>query len=605
MSSKKYFQQLRQSFKNDPYQDRFVQELQDHAQDLEAELPTSKKLNLSDMKKEFGDPKTVRETFNAILRPWEKLFFVFEGLFYGILMLPFSLMGVQFFHGMVLDGGYFNINIIILAIIWFFVYLLAFRRYLRFQVNFRFALLAWIALVFGPTLLYALSYFIDAGNLSLSLYSETAMDYLNPKRLTLVLTSFLSTHIGLSFLAWSLQKPKRNHRKSHSEAPWMTRLKTFLFVYFVLFLMTRTLSTYLANFEFISSYWQILNVPFSPLIFIEFILNFIFSATFGNQGQASVFFGFYVPAMILGFLTLQSIVYLIYQKTWRSRRTLIVLYAFSLLLINPQAFALKPDYQVPWLSVSEIVEKRQVGPFYAAMQYFNRDEGLLFHYQIDLAPVKTPSSLKFEITQNTNRDPSYIIDVDGFESADYQALIDSKGQLIKNLIDPLSDHRKHCLQGKLPEEECYLRLEEFKICHESSKELGLGSLTCDPLHPDDRKAFETYMNEKEEGQHESIDEGSIGHELICEKWKDDVVIYPGQEPDFPTERIPLKKDDNYQYTCQKLFVGDEPIAASRLMIEDWLFSDDGHWLMLLLSTGTYNPQEVHLLDLRNLNNENH
>ena len=543
MNSKKYFNQLRQAFKNDPYQNRFLQELQHHAEDLESELPKSKKLTPDAMKKYFGEPKEVKKTFNAIVRPWEKIFFVLEGLFYGVMILFFSLIGTDIFQGLAVYGFSVDPGVLILVIIWFFLYLFAFGRYFKFHVNFQFVLLSWVALIFGPTLIHAVLFFIDISSLGLSIYPESSIDYMSVSILFPAMGGFFGVHAILGFLACKLQKPDKKKGQSREPVKWVKQFRVFLFIYISAFIVYRTVGTYFGSPNFHGSVWQWFNLPFSPLIFIEFILGFLFSATFGTQGQPSLFFSLYFPAMLLGFLTLQSVIALIHKKTWRSRRTLIVLYALSLLFINPQAFELKPEYEVPYVSVSEMVEKKQASFLYPAMKYFNQDEGLLFHYYIDLHFSDTDL---FFIQQNTGK----IFAID------------------PGMFDVFNEHKTTDSQNAFVQE---IEMENF---HENWPDSG-----------------------------DDVWGKNLHKKLICEQIAGEFIFdSPEDEKNAPTQKVALSKNNNaYWNRCQKLFLGDQLISNSILNIEDWLFSENGNWLLLHLNNGAYDPEEVHLLDLRGLN----
>ena len=88
MNQESYFAQLRQEFQNDPYRERFLQELEDHAEDLQGDIvPSNKSLTTDFMKKHFGEPKQVKKDFMAITRPWQKWLEAGEAFLYGILMV--------------------------------------------------------------------------------------------------------------------------------------------------------------------------------------------------------------------------------------------------------------------------------------------------------------------------------------------------------------------------------------------------------------------------------------------------------------------------------------------------------------------------------------
>lgn len=522
MSLNSYFSQLRQEFKNDPYRDRFLSELEDHADDLaEHENLTEKNLTPHFMKTHFGDPKQVKKIFNAVVRPWENLFFILEGLFYGIMMLFFSLMGTDLIQGFVSNEFFLNPFVFILFVAWFFIYLLAFRRYLIFQKTSKSSLLLWIFLVAGPTFIHGLLYLADGASLNLSIYPE--LSYLNPQKVMWIAGLFFAGHGALGLLSWMLQNAEEKKGQFRPPAKFTQQFRSFLFIYILAFILFRTLGSYFGFPFFNGSNWAWLMTLFSPLIFVEYLFFFFFSATF----RESLFLSLYMPAMLMGFLAVVSLLALFRQKTWRSRRTLVVLYVFSFLFMSPQAFTINPDYTVPHTSLSQIVEKEKVGWLYAPMKYLNSDEGIFFHYTIGI-------------------------------TGDY----------------------------------FYLKQNTGDIFYVNQKDLGKNNLkkmilTQAPplLNADKYVSLMNFFSERP---------------LICEKIAGDLIFNSlEEERQAPTEKITLEKGVGWP-TCQKLFLNEQLISNSPLNIRNWFFSEDGNWLLLHLQKGAYDPEEVHLLDLRQI-----
>jgi len=69
MNQKKFFKQLKDELHNHPYQDRYLEELQNHAEDLEEE-----QLNDENWKHRMGEPLGIKANFMKIMHPFAALF---------------------------------------------------------------------------------------------------------------------------------------------------------------------------------------------------------------------------------------------------------------------------------------------------------------------------------------------------------------------------------------------------------------------------------------------------------------------------------------------------------------------------------------------------
>ncbi len=515
MKQDAFFSQLRREFQNDPYRDRFLAELEDHAEDLaEAQNIAPKSLNSGFMQKHFGEPSQIKETFHRIVRPWDKLFFVLEGLFYGFLMLPLSFVFTHSLQNFLLRD-FADLGMLGAPFLWLFFYGLAFYRYRKFELGLRRPWLLWLALIAGPSLIHAGLFFWDAGSLAASVYPESQTSYMFPPAILKALAAFIGINAVAAVTGWLLSGISSS-KKTASSAILIAFFKKAIFVYFALFIALRTGGTYLGFPAILSSGIAVLYYPFAPLFFAEYLSGFFFSSIFGSQSQANLLFSLYIPAMVLIFLGLQSLVALLRQKNWRSPRLLVLAYVVSLGFLTPRPFELHPDYALPALPVSRLAEKRQASILYPAMKYFNQDEGTLFHYQI------------------------------GYDSAHAQLYFrQNTGQTFYLNPQAWAEGRPEAL-------------------------FGASALSAGNNPP--RLA--------EAGEY-AVRNGFKAH-LLCEG---------APEADFSASSWQL---------CPKIKFKGRALSDSPLDVKDIAFSPDGRWLLLLLSTGAYNPQEVHLLDLRNL-----
>lgn len=73
MNKEKFFKQLKDEIHGHPFRDRFLEELQDHAEDLENDKELKTKFIESEMiKKYLGEPKDVSRKFKFMMNPWNQ-----------------------------------------------------------------------------------------------------------------------------------------------------------------------------------------------------------------------------------------------------------------------------------------------------------------------------------------------------------------------------------------------------------------------------------------------------------------------------------------------------------------------------------------------------
>ncbi len=131
MKQDAFFAQLRREFQNDPYRDRFLAELEDHAEDLaEAQKIGPKSLNSGFMQKHFGEPKQVKKDFVSITRPWQKWLEASEAFGYGILMV-FWLTAFTLIDFISSNAVPFFIQILIVGLFLFIPYPFIWKKLLK------------------------------------------------------------------------------------------------------------------------------------------------------------------------------------------------------------------------------------------------------------------------------------------------------------------------------------------------------------------------------------------------------------------------------------------------------------------------------------------
>jgi len=383
MKQKDFFKQLKTELHNHPYRDRYLEELKAHAEDLEKDKSqSSQKLTDNFMKKRMGEPKAVKEIFLKIMNPFEKLFFVLEGLFYGGVFLPIAIiLCISIRNILFLEDssslGYFLILSILALTTLFIIYRLAFHRFFELSENSLKKRVLWLALIFIPGLFIFCFLSFKQQNYLASQTSNTV----------LLISVFLGLNLLSGYLAWKYSGKSKKIKAPTGKGNQLT-LKRFVLGYFFLSIIVRTIlinSISLSgtiNNPFLESIAPSL-VVMLLIIPLEFIPAFFWSALVGSQyDQTSLLLTFYLHIGLILFLGLQSLYVVIQQRNWFSFRGLIFFYALSLFFIQGDSFINEPEFKVPAINVSELIEKDRVGIFYPTLKYFNSDEGSLFKYQV-------------------------------------------------------------------------------------------------------------------------------------------------------------------------------------------------------------------------------
>lgn len=158
MNQKDFFRQLKDELKGNPYRDRFLEELQDHAEDLEEALKVRNEFARSEMmKKYFGDPEDIKNIFLKIMHPFGKLLFNLEGFSYGIIILPFNLkayLNITDFRNI---NPFSIFQLFLLCVTLFLLYFSFFERYMHLSSTSKKGLLNWVLLIILPSFLWLIS----------------------------------------------------------------------------------------------------------------------------------------------------------------------------------------------------------------------------------------------------------------------------------------------------------------------------------------------------------------------------------------------------------------------------------------------------------------
>lgn len=386
MASNNFFKQLKAELHDHPYRDRYLEELQNHVEDLEKDTSESnKKLTDKIMKKRMGDAKTVKENFLNIMNPFDKLFFILEGLFYGLLFVPITFFIFSQLRSDLHFAGYWGAfgsfesllaTIAFNLLVLFVLYVLAYQRFEALEPMVNFKKRTWNLLLLGPGLVA----------LATSFYFEITNEFaftMHPVTAFLILLTYGLLHLITIYLASNLYRLKLKEKNKLID--WLKYgIKILAFTYFVLCVLYRTIGSHIAvmkpgNFPDSIAFLQI----FAPLQMIEINFGRAWAGLMNSSLlDVNPFITLYLPAILILFVTAQSVWMIVRQKKWLNFRGLIVFYIVSLFFISPQHFVEKPDFKGAYINVSEMIEKKQVSIFYPILKYFNANRGGLFKYEV-------------------------------------------------------------------------------------------------------------------------------------------------------------------------------------------------------------------------------
>lgn len=475
MSQKDFFKQLKDEFPEHPYRDRYLEELQNHVEDMKEE-----KLKEGMWNKRMGEVKKIKENFIKIMNPFGALFFILEGILVGILL---GFASMLFYVNLTLISNIqylwqsIFLNLVIISIIWFIGHLIALKLFLRIKNLSGLREKTWIFLTNLPSLLlcFYITYptllifrelntydiapilwiFVNALILFLSykIYKNpkiqpvkikgsnplfllngflfTVLSFLDFKYFSTfiiiaILGLFLFINLALFFLNLKYKKKGRPFEINLSIIFWLAVISIFL----------RTLLTY-TDMDFWANHSYLL-LPLFPI----FLLDIIFETTWFLNGYESLWQ--YIPFIILIYIIFQSIFILLKQRTLSYVHFFLLIYCLSFFFINKMAFILDPHFKKDSVLVSQMIEQDQFSIFYPYLKYFNVDKSSffkgnldfdgfksnLFDYEISLYSPKTGEN--YFVLKNLNIKDTYFIDINKLNEIDFRY---PKDLLQKNLFD--------------------------------------------------------------------------------------------------------------------------------------------------------------------------
>lgn len=424
---KKYFAELEEELKNLPLKERLLQELSDHVEDLEQEEANT--LNIQKMNRKIGDPKYIKTSYYSILNPLRGLYFLAEGLFCGLLLLPLGMVSflsqgmlTNIFYPASLGGdrSFLTILSILLGLgffcfLWFIAFSSAFKHWRKLTKTTGYPLRFWIPLMLFPTVAIWGSFFVNSLNLFLE--CPRCNEYPMSDLASIVAPIIISS--GVLFLAGHLAWKKSKLPLRKSKIQWSKGIDFILALYLVAYGLLRTGATYelleWMSVEDPSLFMQFLMQLFTPLFFFEY-LTLLLVNSLGHSFTSGVWtIGFI--ALVLFFLVVQWIVDLIKNKKITWLRAGVAWWALSLLLVNPHVYAPTIEWQKSALPISENIEKEQHGILYGLLKYSNQSEGRFYRYNVEW------SDAEFIVTQNSGE--AFRINPEKLDEGTYTSIVDS------------------------------------------------------------------------------------------------------------------------------------------------------------------------------------
>ncbi len=397
-----------------PYKKRWMKELNDHLDDLKEDLSyNNRSLSSLAITERMGNPKKTVSDFYEKLHPWRALYYWSEALFTGVIVLSISMMlwplHIAFFawddffarpEDSSISASILLVTIVprllLTCAIWFIVHSLAWKKAYKNQKETGLSMIPWGILITLPFLLIQVIWLKSVWGMGYEqefMSSETLFMFLG-------LGGLVFCNLGASFLARHFVIQKKHQTKS-AEKPSKSSKALYLFIglYLIAYGLLRTLGTYVEL-----PYPELANsvgLMFLPIVILEFMSTIMIGMI--SQNNANIL-AFAIPllygvGLILIFISVQSLVHMIYKKRWSWSRVGLTVYALSILLINVDR--LNPELE--WDSaqveiVSNTIEKEQTGLFYPLFKWTNQDEGKMFRYAVDFEDGE------FILQQNTGKE---------------------------------------------------------------------------------------------------------------------------------------------------------------------------------------------------------
>jgi len=394
MYKEKFFKQLKDELHGHPFRGRFLEELQDHAEDLVSnEKIKNDSIQSEIIKKYLGAPKEIKSNFMKTMHPFANILFYLEGICYGLLLMPINM----FFFLIVASSGSIDslfISIyraIVLIGTLFLLYFICFKRFLNIKPTVNKGPFWWTVLISLPSFIWLIASIIGLFYRPTILMPNLAPGYI----------VYLILSVGLLYTSWRTAN-RFSDDKILNKNKSLFIIRIVAFSYFISFLIFRTANSYIDLMIYQGDSVSFLAEIFSPLLMLEDLFSFLSNVTLSlfdyiSGGSNSIFINVYFPALILGFISIYSLWIVTKHKKVIFLRLGIFSYVLSLFFINTEAYTERITFQVDALPLSSIIEKNELKFLYGPTKFFNEEEGRLFNYAVDF------KNGEFEVQNNIGK----------------------------------------------------------------------------------------------------------------------------------------------------------------------------------------------------------
>ncbi len=420
MKKSRYFIKLRSEFESSPFQERFLEELEAHAEDLiEDQAVPKKSVDASFLQKCFGEPNEVKKKFIEITDPWQKWWERLEAFGYGTLLIIW--MSASDTMNVILNYPQISIQSLLTIIFLLIPYPFIWKKILskKDNLNSNPGLLAWVT---APNIIFLglswINFSLNLGNnssintefylkmtgisialglVSFALFAKQRNSTYQRLLLSAILsinTIFLASGLYQIYQFWSniediailyllynsglillitavisiwLLKNKKKEKVPKKNTKKILKFITFFIFFYILSHTILRVSIPYLDFTFYewadTTWWRLL---FFPINYLETILLFFLPSNISSSIKWAHFFQIF----IMSFILMVGLSYQLMKKRFSYIASSGIIYALGLFLVAGM-YQENPDLSihVPYIMVSEVIEKNQYGPFHGAVHY--------------------------------------------------------------------------------------------------------------------------------------------------------------------------------------------------------------------------------------------
>jgi len=415
MIKNEYLQAVSNNLDNYSYRQRFLEELSDHYDDESYNLAVSGKKNADEAtQNNMGEPTLLAENFNKNMEKIYKMHWirnviitaVAAALVYALSSFLGNIISNTFIKS---DNSYLIdfIYAIISTILMILYYLFGMSNIRSPKLSKKRKIVIILLLLFFPLLisLFSLFFLFFDSIIAYVSQNENTGD-INWQQIILPNLISFSKNIFITVLGWfvinrSLAKPAILHAKASNIFNILKICIYLMIIGIILFPIIFPINASATNniFQFIFM------LNFIIMILSGIIISNIFNVLITQYFVISI----YLIAII--FTVWHIIRYLQFKiqkdalQKFPWMALILLIYSFTSLVVLPLQKNTSSEefqsikWQVPAVYISEKIEKKQFGPFYNFIHYFNQDEGQAFHYSIN----QNLSKNEFIINQNSGK----------------------------------------------------------------------------------------------------------------------------------------------------------------------------------------------------------